>query len=415
MKLLFILDTVEFPLAPTPALARRVAGLLAGRGHQVHLLELWDGETPPPAAPGCQSHPLAFADERRMNRALEFGRAGGTPVPLRLLRLASMPDAALAAVRQIALKRPRRLAAAVRAIEMLDRRAGGFDAAVAVAAPYAGSFALAEAAIPGRKIDWQMDPYAGNASYAAPGAWKRERRLAQAMDRLLVTPAMTRYYAPGAPLADFSARMEPLDFASLVPPAPVGEAVKSGAGRRRCVFVGSLYPTLRTPHYALELFRALDEPGWELVFVGGGWENYPASLPDACRTVLGDRLVITGPLPRAEAERYLAGADVLLSLGNDLDNQVPSKLFEYFAAGLPVLHLAKRADDPCLAYFDRWPLALCLAEAEGTGSGVLARLSRFLRAVAGRRLPYDQARQLFAANTPEYAADVVEAACAGTR
>ena len=91
MKLLFILDTVEFPLAPTPALARRVAGLLAKRGHTVHLLELWDGQTPPPAQEGCVSHTLAFGDERRMNEALEFGRAGGTPVPLRLARLAAKP------------------------------------------------------------------------------------------------------------------------------------------------------------------------------------------------------------------------------------------------------------------------------------------------------------------------------------
>ena len=163
MKLLFILDTVEFPLAPTPALARRAAGLLAQRGHTVHLLELWDGRTPPPAEPGCESHLLAFGDERRMNEALEFGRAGGTPVPLRLARLAAKPDAALAAVRQIALKRPRRLVAARSAIERLDA-AEGFDAAVAVAAPYAGSFALAEAAVACTKIDWQMDPYAANAS-----------------------------------------------------------------------------------------------------------------------------------------------------------------------------------------------------------------------------------------------------------
>ena len=172
MKLLFILDTVEFPLAPTPALARRAAGLLAQRGHTVHLLELWDGRTPPPAAPGCKSHLLAFGDERRMNEALEFGRAGGTPVPLRLARLAAKPDAALAAVRQIALKRPRRLVAARSAIERLDA-AEGFDAAVAVAAPYAGSFALAEAAVACTKIDWKMDPHAANASYFAPGACGR--------------------------------------------------------------------------------------------------------------------------------------------------------------------------------------------------------------------------------------------------
>ena len=378
MKLLFILDTVEFPLAPTPALARRAAGLLAQRGHAVHLLELWDGRTPPPAAPGCKSHLLAFGDERRMNEALEFGRAGGTPAPLRLARLAAKPDAALAAVRQIALKRPHRLVAARNAIE-------------------------------------RMDPYAANASYSAPGAWGRERQLAQAMDRLLVPPAMARYYAPGAPLEGFAGRMRVLDFPSLVPPAPAAAAVKSGAGRRRCVFVGSLYPALRTPHYALELFQALDDPGWELVFVGGGWDNYPADLPEACRTVLGERLVITGPLPREKAEGYLAGADVLLSLGNDLDNQVPSKLFEYFAAGKPVLHLAKRADDLCLSYFDRWPLALCLFESEGTGADVTARLGRFLADEGGRTLPFAEAERLFAENTPEHAAGVLEAACAGAQ
>ena len=204
--------------------------------------------------------------------------------------------------------------------------------------------------------------------------------------------------------------MQVLDFPSLVAPVPAAKAVKSEAGRRRCVFVGSLYPALRTPHYALELFRALNAPDWELVFVGGGWDNYPADLPEACRAVLGERLVITGPLPKARAEEYLAGADVLLSLGNDLDNQVPSKLFEYFAAGKPVLHLAKRADDPCLAYFERWPLALCLFESEGTGGDVTGRLGRFLAENGSKTLPFEEAARLFAENTPEHAADVLEAA-----
>ena len=91
MKLLFILDTVEFPLAPTPALARRAAGLLAQRGHTVHLLELWDGRTPPPAEPGCESHLLSFGDERRMNEALEFGRAGARRCPCALPALPQSP------------------------------------------------------------------------------------------------------------------------------------------------------------------------------------------------------------------------------------------------------------------------------------------------------------------------------------
>lgn len=411
MKLLCILDSVEFPLAPTPAIARRAAALLAQQGHTVHFLELYDGETVPPELPGCGRTLVPFADERVMNRVLEFGNSGGTPVPLRLLKLCGHPAAALAAVRQIALKKTRRITAAKKAIEALDRRYH-FDAAVAVAAPYAGSFALAAAGFGGKKASWQMDPYAANRSYSAPGAFQREKELLDALDAVFIAPAMTRYYAPGAPLEDYAAKAHVLDFPSLVPPPPAPQVQKEN-GRLRCVFVGSLYPTLRTPHYALELFCALNDPNLELVFVGGGWENYPAGLLELYRKILGDRLTVTGPLPAARAAEEVAKADVLLSLGNGVDNQVPSKIFEYFAAGRPVLHLAKLENDPCRPYFDRWPLALTLLESEGTGPEVLARLSAFLAEKGRSRLPFEEAARLFESNTPQAAARCLEKTLGG--
>ena len=411
MKLLCILDSVEFPLAPTPAIARRVAALLAQQGHTVHFLELYDGETVPPEQPGCGRTLLPLADERVMNRVLEFGNPGGTPVPLRLLKLCAHPAAALAAVRQIALKKPRRIAAAKKAIEALDRQYH-FDAAVAVAAPYAGSFALAAADFGGKKSSWQMDPYAANHSYSAPGAFEREKELLAALDAVFIAPAMTQYYAPGAPLESYAAKAHVLDFPSLVSPPPAPHVQREG-GRLRCVFVGSLYPTLRTPHYALELFCALNDPKLELVFVGGGWENYPADLLEPYRKILGDRLIVTGPLPAVRAAEEVAKADVLLSLGNGVDNQVPSKIFEYFAAGRPVLHLAKLENDPCRPYFDRWPLALTLLESEGAGPEVLARLSAFLAEKGRSRLPFEEAARLFESNTPQAAARCLEETLGG--
>ena len=411
MKLLCILDSVEFPLAPTPAIARRAAALLAQQGHTVHFLELYDGETVPPEQPGCGRTLLPFADERVMNRVLEFGNPGGTPVPLRLLKLCAHPAAALAAVRQIALKKPRRIAAAKKAIEALDRQYH-FDAAVAVAAPYAGSFALAAADFGGKKASWQMDPYAANHSYSAPGAFEREKELLAALDAVFIAPAMTQYYAPGAPLESYAAKAHVLDFPSLVSPPPAPHVQKEG-GRLRCVFVGSLYPALRTPHYALELFCALNDPKLELVFVGGGWENYPADLLEPYRKILGDRLIVTGPLPAARAAAEVAKADVLLSLGNGVDNQVPSKIFEYFAAGRPVLHLAKLENDPCRPYFNRWPLALTLLESEGAGPEVLARLSAFLAEKGRSRLPFEEAARLFESNTPQAAARCLEETLGG--
>ena len=92
MRILFILDSVENPTSANVLMAQRLAGVLCAAGHTVHLLELWDGLHPQPELPGCTVHCLAFADERLMNAALENGRSGGSPIPVRLARLAATPQ-----------------------------------------------------------------------------------------------------------------------------------------------------------------------------------------------------------------------------------------------------------------------------------------------------------------------------------
>ena len=72
------------------------------------------------------------------------------------------------------------------------------------------------------------------------------------------------------------------------------------------------------------------------------------------------KFVRPGLLPPDEAAALENRADVLVSLGNTYDNQMPSKLFGYFATGKPVLHLAVSENDPTLPYLARYPLALVL-------------------------------------------------------
>ena len=134
MRFLWILDRVENPASANALLACRLVAELMAEGHTVHLLELWDGQTPPPAAPdGAVQHTLAFADERLMNTALENGAKGGTPVPLRLLRLAAHPSAVAAAFRQLVLHAPRRTVDRGRAIVLLARESAcaGFSRSAA--------------------------------------------------------------------------------------------------------------------------------------------------------------------------------------------------------------------------------------------------------------------------------------------
>ena len=403
MRFLFILDRVENPASANALLGRRLAAELQAAGHEIHLLELWDGQTPCPAAPqGMTLHTLAFADERLMNEALENGVRGGTPVPLRLLRLAAHPTAAAAAFRQLVLHAPRRTVDTRRMVERLDA-AYHYDAVCAVGAPYRAAFALETARIGGKKLLWQLDPYASNRDYRAPGGFAREGRLLDAVHATLVTPQALPDYE-GGPLSPWRGKVYAAGFPVLlpVPPAPPHEGT-------RCVFCGSLYPALREPDFALQLFTALDDPALTLTMAGGGWQRFEPQARRA-QAALGSRFVRPGPVPPEQAAALEAGADILLSLGNRYDNQMPSKLFGYFGSGKPVLHLAVSDGDPTLPYLERYPLALVLRQQDGVTGAVLARLRRWLAEVRGRRLPYEEAAALYPDFTPRRVAGVFLAA-----
>ena len=400
MKLLFALDSVDFPTAVNPQLAARLAGQLAGMGHCVTLLRLWDGVTPLPAPPaGVSTEDIAFPDERQMNIDLEHGRRNGSPTALRLARLATHPRACLAAFRQLILHKNRRQIVCQKAMERLDAQEH-FDAALAVCAPYHTAWALADARLGCKKATWQMDPYSANREYTPYGGAEKENAMYARMDRLFITRLMVPDYESG-PLAGAKPKTQVLEFPCLAPMEAPSPAPHQGI---RCVFAGSLHPEIRQPYALLALFAALDRPDVSLTMVGGGWENFEESRLAPYKEKLGVRLVITGQVSPAQAREAMAGADVLVNLGNTVTNQLPSKIFEYFSAGSPVLNLCANPDDPALDYFARYPLALTLHQ-NMPPSAAAEVFSRWLDEVRGRRLAFAESERIFAENTPAAVAE----------
>ena len=172
----------------------------------------------------------------------------------------------------------------------------------------------------------------------------------------------------------------------------------------QCVFCGSLHPGMREPGFALALFRALHDDAVTLTMAGGGWERFAADA-DETASVLGAKFVRPGLLPPDEAAALENRADVLVSLGNTYDNQMPSKLFGYFATGKPVLHLAVSENDPTLPYLARYPLALVLHRKDGVTPGTVAKLHSWLHNVQGHALPFAQTARLYPEFTPEKVAE----------
>ena len=91
-----------------------------------------------------------------------------------------------------------------------------------------------------------------------------------------------------------------------------------------------------------------------------------------------------------------------MSIGNQAANQLPSKLYEYIAAGKPLLHLAAGPDDAALGLLRRWPLALALDPGAPDAADTLRA---WLEKNAGRTLPFSEAAARFPENTPAAVAE----------
>jgi len=104
------------------------------------------------------------------------------------------------------------------------------------------------------------------------------------------------------------------------------------------VYVGTLYKSLRSPKFLLKCFESmckfLPEKCMELHFYGAvndcheDFENLGQS-----------NVFVHGLVSREDVVIAMAGADVLVNIGNSAEAQLASKVIEYMSMGKPILNL----------------------------------------------------------------------------
>ncbi len=146
------------------------------------------------------------------------------------------------------------------------------------------------------------------------------------------------------------------------------------------MFVGTFYRTIRSPEYLLRVFGELlkTEIGDRLELHLIGRLHDCEDLLGAYRDLVGRRLFVHGLLDRHDAHRAMAGASVLVNVGNDNVFQLPSKLVEYVSVGRPVLNVVKTEQDTSLEFFRDHPASFSLLEGPEICPERLAALVRFL-------------------------------------
>ena len=232
-----------------------------------------------------------------------------------------------------------------------------FDAILISMEPFPS--ALAVCGLKGvRKFLYLMDPPA--AALDTPTTPLRTRMLPKLLneqDAVLTTPFIRQALEDRG----ITAHYREVGFPMLMPnPAtPTDSDIPMPQEKINLLFTGWLYSDIRSPKYFLELARHLDER-FRIVFMGKECEKLRERFDFDTKAE-----VVTLPnQPYQVALNAMAGADILINIGNSVPVHMPSKTLEYINSRKPIINFHKLPDCPTLHYTRRYPLCLNIYEGD---------------------------------------------------
>ncbi len=168
-----------------------------------------------------------------------------------------------------------------------------------------------------------------------------------------------------------------------------------------CVYAGDLYPGIRDPHSMLNLFSLFENQKLHLHVIGGSAEEILSKYADG---ELKGRLFVHGRLSEEECNRELMNADVLVNLGNKINNQLPSKVLNYACFGKPILNIYAIHDCPTIKYLSEYPLAINVNGSSTVSDTAARQIERQLLDIKDKCLEFAVVKKIYEKCTPEYVA-----------
>lgn len=282
-----------------------------------------------------------------------------------------------------------------------------YDAVITFSAPVL-AHGCASRMIRGTKTRWLavcLDPYFSHRIFGPEGLEERKRREEKYMEPaekvMVAYPTDRDYLRAGVAFAN---KIIPVEMPGIVVRGETGHATCFGPAIR-CGFFGSMYREIRDPRTAIALFNEVaKDPEIEAAFAG-----MPADLSAEELFPAGSRVQYLGVLSGDDLKRRYGETDVLINIGNSVDNQMPSKIFEYISTGKPIINIYKSPECPTLKYLTKYPLALNIGE-EALKDHLpekAAEVCAFCRESRGKSVPAEEITKTFAANTFEAFADTI--------
>ncbi|MBI6038285.1 glycosyltransferase [Clostridium perfringens] len=100
-------------------------------------------------------------------------------------------------------------------------------------------------------------------------------------------------------------------------------------------------------------------------------------------------------------------SDFIINISNKLEDAIPSKIFEIFSFGKPVINYVFDKNDKSKIYFEKYPLTFNFNEWNNFEESAV-NLKNFIMKNKGKVCDYKKNKELFKKNTPEYTVNLIE-------
>lgn len=244
-----------------------------------------------------------------------------------------------------------------------------------------------------------------------------ERRVLDVSNALFILPPLEDHYARPE-LSHLVHKITRTEHPLVQDLRSRGSSPLSEPGKPVLLYAGSLDLKLRNPSFLIsvladERLRSLGISVHMYAYGSG------AELVRQAASGGSHWLSSHGRVGIEEVHLAMARADVLLTIGNNSDSEVPSKLFEYLSFGKPILHFYFSERDAYLGYLEKYPQALTLKiGGDSEREDAVIRITRFLLDGTHGDVSMDYVQQTFRECTPAFVArqfrDAINADATGT-
>lgn len=295
-----------------------------------------------------------------------------TLVAMESPKRASIPGSACNSVRRIARRvyrsvSPKKQSRETRhhASVTLDRitKENRYDILVTVTSPFqpqkvAGELA-AKNSLRNRGTVWVplfMDPYASYIGHKGPKdrLMSEEDSVYKMADAVVVTPEIYQENLSNQ-LLKYTQKTFALPLANLQVRETPAKSPMFLPGKINCLYAGSLQDVrVRNPEYLFRLISECDSDSIMFHMMVSTWSEETIRmrkeiLTDATNVIWHEKTSLEVSLDA------MLAADILINIGNECVNQLPSKVCDYVGSRRPIVNIYSQDEDTSKAFLERYP------------------------------------------------------------